>query len=44
MRENQIDYRRILAKIQIKPKQPRGGAAKGRFGGDPQIDFPGMLE
>ena len=32
MKEHRIDFYRILSLIEIKPKRPRGGAAKGRFG------------
>lgn len=39
MKENHLDFDRILSKIQIKPKQPRGGAAKGRFGNSKQVDL-----
>jgi len=39
MNENKLDFRRILSKIEIKPKRPRGGAAKGRFGGSKQVDL-----
>jgi hypothetical protein len=39
MHENKLDYRRILSKIDIQPKLPRGGSAKGRFGGSKQIDL-----
>lgn len=37
--ENGLDFRVALSKIDIKPKQPRGGAAKGCFGGSKQIDL-----
>jgi len=30
------DYRRIMSKVALAPKKPRGGAKRGRFGGDPQ--------
>ena len=39
MAENSLDFRSALSKIDIKPKQSRGGAAKGRFGGSKQIDL-----
>ena len=39
MNENKLDFRRILSKIEIKPKQARGGAAKGRFGNSRQVDL-----
>lgn len=31
-----IDYRRIMAKVELAPKKPRGGARQGHFGGDRQ--------
>ncbi len=39
MAENGLDFRVALSKIDIKSKQSRGGAAKGRFGGRKQIDL-----
>jgi hypothetical protein len=33
MAENGMDFRVALSKIDIKCKQSRGGALKGRFGG-----------
>lgn len=33
------DYRRAMAKVVLTPKKPRGGARRGRFGGDPQHDM-----
>lgn len=35
------DYRQIMSKVAVAPKKPRGGAKRGRFGGDPQhvMDF-----
>lgn len=39
MAENGLDFRIALSKIDIKPKQSRGGAAKGCFGGSKQIDL-----
>ncbi len=30
------DYRRIMSKVELAPKKPRGGAGRGRFGGDRQ--------
>jgi len=41
MAEHGIDFRPVLAGIDIEPKKPRGGAAKGRFGGTRQIDLFG---
>lgn len=31
-----IDYRRVMQKVEIAPKKPRGGARRGHFGGDRQ--------
>lgn len=31
-----FDYRSLIAKVEIAPKKPRGGARQGQFGGDPQ--------
>lgn len=31
-----IDYRCVMAKVEIAPKKPRGSAGQGRFGGDRQ--------
>ncbi len=35
------DYRRIMSRVALTPKKPRGSAKRGRFGGDPQqaMDF-----
>ena len=35
------DYRSVMSKVAPTPKKARGGARKGRFGGDPQssLDF-----
>lgn len=35
------DYRQVMSKVFLTPKKPRGGARRGRFGGDPQqiMDF-----
>ena len=30
------DYRRIMSKVALTPKKPRGGARQGHFGGDRQ--------
>lgn len=30
------DYRRVMSKVELAPKKPRGGAGRGRFGGDRQ--------
>jgi len=37
--DHHIEFLDELARIEIKPKKPRGGAAKGRFGGSKQIDL-----
>jgi hypothetical protein len=39
MAERQVDFRTPLAAIDIAAKRPRGGAAKGRFGGSRQSDM-----
>jgi len=39
MAENGLDFRSTLSKIDIKSKQSRGGAAKGRFGSSKQNDL-----
>lgn len=33
------DYRRVMSKVEIAPKKPRGGAGRGRFGGDRQSNL-----
>lgn len=33
------DYRRVMSKVELAPKKPRGGAGRGRFGGDRQSDL-----
>jgi transcriptional regulator with XRE-family HTH domain len=35
------DYRRIISRVPVTPKKPRGGARRGHFGGDRQnsLDF-----
>ncbi|MCG9078531.1 hypothetical protein [Laribacter hongkongensis] len=40
MADKKVDFRSILDSIEIEPKKPRGGAAKGRFGGSKQTDLP----
>lgn len=32
-----LDYRGVIAKVELTPKQPRGRAQQRQFGGDPQI-------
>jgi hypothetical protein len=34
-----LDFREVVAKVDIVPKKPRGGARSGRFGGDRQISL-----
>jgi hypothetical protein len=41
MADNGIDFRRALSRIDITPKKPRGGGAKGKFGGVKQSDIFG---
>lgn len=41
MADNKIDFRPVLANLDIEEKKPRGGAAKGRFGGTRQADLFG---
>jgi transcriptional regulator with XRE-family HTH domain len=36
LRARGVDFRRVLAKIELAPKKPRGGALRGQFGGDRQ--------
>ncbi len=33
------DYRRILSKVEVTPKKPRGSAREGHFGGDRQTNL-----
>ena len=33
------DYRRVMSKVALAPKKPRGTARRGRFGGNPQQDM-----
>jgi hypothetical protein len=40
MADQKIDFHDVLSSIDIAPKKPRGGSAKGRFGGSKQIDLP----
>lgn len=39
MAEAGVDFRTTLGRIEYEPSKPRGGAAKGRFGGTKQIDL-----
>ncbi|WP_210168019.1 hypothetical protein [Chelatococcus sp. CO-6] len=39
MAERGIDFRPLLAAIEIEPKKPRGAASKGHFGGSKQADL-----
>ena len=36
LRGNGIDHQRVFSRIRIAAKRPRGGAERGRFGGNPQ--------
>jgi hypothetical protein len=40
MADHRIDFRVALNSLEIEQKKPRGGAAKGRFGGSRQHDLP----
>ena len=39
MAERQIDFRAVLARIDIAPKKPRGSGKYGQFGGNRQVDM-----
>lgn len=39
MAERQVDFRAVLAKLDIEEKKPRGAGIKGRFGGSRQADL-----
>lgn len=39
MAESGQDFRATLARIEFEASKPRGGAMKGRFGGNRQIDL-----
>jgi transcriptional regulator with XRE-family HTH domain len=32
-----LDFRRVIGKVELTPKKPRGRAQAGHFGGDPQV-------
>ena len=34
-----VDFRRVMAKVALAPKKPRGGARRGHFGGDRQTNL-----
>lgn len=36
LNSNGINYKRVMAKVKLAPKRPRGNARKGHFGGDRQ--------
>ena len=38
MAEHHIDFKGVIGRIEIEPKKPRGGVAKGQFGGGKQIN------
>ena len=40
MADGKLDFKEPLSKIEIESKKVRGTAAKGRFGGSKQTDFP----
>ena len=40
MREQSVDFYRVLDRIEIQPKKPRGAAKPGKFGGDRQEPLP----
>lgn len=44
MADQGIDFRRVLARISISPKKPRGNGRRGRFGGNPQRDLDLLSE
>jgi transcriptional regulator with XRE-family HTH domain len=33
------DFRMLMSKVELAPKKPRGGARRGRFGGDRQANL-----
>lgn len=37
MADRGLDFRKVLGGIQVELKRPRGGAAKGRFGGTSRV-------
>lgn len=39
LNSNGLDYQRVMDKVTLAPKKPRGGASKGHFGGDRQSDL-----
>lgn len=39
MAESGLDFRATLTRIEFESSKPRGGAAKGRFGGSKQISL-----
>jgi hypothetical protein len=36
LRRNGVDHQPVFSRIRITRKRPRGGAERGRFGGNPQ--------
>jgi len=44
MAEHQLDFRVVLARIDLKPKRARGAALKGKFGGSKQAELPMEME
>jgi hypothetical protein len=39
MKDNNLDFRQVLAKIELTPRKPRGAGRAGRFGGNKQEDM-----
>ncbi|EKS9883927.1 XRE family transcriptional regulator [Burkholderia pyrrocinia] len=39
MAEYKVDFRHVLARVEIEPKKPRGGGARGQFGRNRQSDL-----
>ena len=39
MGEHRLDFRKVLGRIELRSKKPRGSAGPGRFGGDRQQDL-----
>ena len=39
MADKKVDFRSVLDSIEIETKKPRGGAARGRFGGSKQTEL-----
>ena len=39
MADKGVDFRKVMGRIDITPKKPRGAGKAGRFGGDKQRDL-----